>query len=170
MQWQVRQRSSGYEALVPLMAYWEADGDPISDDYLPDEITAHDLLAQWVERYASKASNGLVRIFWFVESRSDGICEYMPFQQHHLQHDEDFLTFYSWPTHPVTGERLNWLSLPVVDKLWRSGRADKGGFIQEATGWKPSILQPWVALESLLQRESHRKTWRDDLATRTHGA
>lgn len=35
-----------------------------------------------------------------------------------------------------TDNPLNWLGLPVVDKLWRSRRANEGGFIQEATGWK----------------------------------
>jgi len=41
--------------------------------------------------------------------------------------------------------------LPVQDKLWRPGQAGKGGFIQEATGWKPAILQPFVYLQSLLE-------------------
>ena len=50
----------------------------------------------------------------------------------------------------VTGEELNWLTLPVVDKLWNRKRADKGGFIQEATGWKPAIFQPYVYLPSLM--------------------
>jgi hypothetical protein len=77
----------------------------------------------------------------------------MPFQSPHSGEEverEDFLTFYDWPIDMVTGERLNWLTLPVVDKLWRDKRMDKGGFIQEATNWKPSILQPFVYLDSLL--------------------
>ena len=49
------------------------------------------------------------------------------------------------------GERLNWLLLPVEDKLWNAKQANKGGFIQEATGWKPSILQPFVYLPALLK-------------------
>jgi hypothetical protein len=44
---------------------------------------------------------------------------------------------------------MNWFMLPVVDKLWNSERFDKGGFIQEATGWKPSILQPCIYLPTL---------------------
>ncbi len=74
----------------------------------------------------------------------------MPFQHKHgMKHSDDFLSFFTWPVHSVTGERLNWLTLPAVDKLWDPRRADKGGFIQQATGWKPAILQPCVFLPSL---------------------
>ncbi len=45
-------------------------------------------------------------------------------------------TFFTRPKDPETREPLDWLSLPVVDKLWNSQRAHKGGFIQQATGWK----------------------------------
>jgi hypothetical protein len=41
----------------------------------------------------------------------------------------------------------------VIDKLWRVDLpphvATKGGFIQEATGWKPSPLQPYINLRQL---------------------
>ena len=62
---------------------------------------------------------------------------------------EDFLTFFSWPEHAETGEALNWLRLPVLNKLWDDGHADKGGFIQSATGWKPSPYQTVMSLNSL---------------------
>lgn len=62
---------------------------------------------------------------------------------------EDFLSFFEWPVHPATGERLNWLTLPVVNKRWTRRRATKGGFIQQAAGWKPRILQPYVYIPSL---------------------
>lgn len=48
------------------------------------------------------------------------------------------------------GDRLNGLTLPVDDMRWTRRRADKGGFIQEATGWKPNVLQPFVYLPLLL--------------------
>ncbi|QDN54307.1 hypothetical protein FNV67_00890 (plasmid) [Streptomyces sp. S1D4-20] len=41
-----------------------------------------------------------------------------------------------------TGEAVNWLRLPVVDRAWNATARDQGGFVQEATGWKPSALQP----------------------------
>ncbi|WP_328835303.1 hypothetical protein [Streptomyces europaeiscabiei] len=40
-----------------------------------------------------------------------------------------------------SGEVVNWLRLPVLDRGWNDTAAHKGGFIQEATGWKPSPLQ-----------------------------
>jgi hypothetical protein len=99
-------------------------------------------------------SNGLVPIYWFVEGPGRGKLERMPFQYNHLKAadaaPEDFLTFYTWPVNASTGEPLNWVTLQVLDKLWNRTRADKGGFIQEATGWKPAILQPFVHLQTLV--------------------
>ena len=65
--------------------------------------------------------------------------------------DKDFLSHYTWPEDPKTGDRLNWLTIPVADRHWTAGHANKGGFIQEATGWKPSILQPSLYLPGLLK-------------------
>ena len=77
----------------------------------------------------------------------------MPFQFDHKAGalPDNFLTYYTWPISSLTGEPLNWLTLPVVDKLWNDGRADKGGFIQEATRWKPAVLQPFLYLPGLLE-------------------
>ncbi len=50
---------------------------------------------------------------------------------------------------PVTGERVNWNSLPIPDAHWTPDQADRGGFVQEVTGWKPSSLQPFVNVELL---------------------
>jgi hypothetical protein len=152
--WKVRQRASGHEMIANLTAYWEVHGDPISNDYTPDDMRAEDLLTLWVSRYGSKAERGLIPIYWFVSASDAGLFELMPFQyQHHpeLAARENFLTHYDWPVDPKTDARLNWLTLPVMDKQWNGQHAAKGGFIQEATGWKPSILQPFVVLESLLQ-------------------
>jgi hypothetical protein len=84
--------------------------------------------------------------------------EGMPFQYEHIPRfkTENFLTFFTWPVNTATNEPLNWLTLPVKDKLWTPKNADKGGFIQQATGWKPAILQPYVylpALESALRNQ-----------------
>ncbi|CUM35746.1 hypothetical protein BN2537_457 [Streptomyces venezuelae] len=53
----------------------------------------------------------------------------------------DFLTHYTHPAYAVTGQRVNWLRLPVVDPGWNATASNKGGFIPQATGWKPSPLQ-----------------------------
>jgi hypothetical protein len=124
---------------LPLELQWHLDGDSITDDYLPDEITADELLLQWLKK-VNKAEE--IKISWLVGE----FGESAPF----TDEDEDFLTFYRWPVHAVTGERLNWLSLPVQDKAWKPGHADKGGFIQEALRWKPSPLQRTLHLPTLL--------------------
>lgn len=141
----------GYEREGVLVAYWEAYLDPISDDYTPREIGARDLFDQWCKRVYQKFPNGLVPISWFVRCEEQGVLEGMPFQFEHFPNSfpHDFLTFFTWPINTATGEPLNWLTLPVADKLWNRDRANKGGFIQEATRWKPAILQPYVYLPSL---------------------
>jgi hypothetical protein len=150
--WKVRHRTSGHEMLAELVAYWELEGEAISEDYTPENMSAADLLALWFSRYGNTIERGLIPIYWFVSCSAHGIFESMPFQHAHVpQVGENFLTHYVWPVDPKTGVELNWLTLPVVDKCWNRKQAAKGGFIQEATGWKPGILQPFVALKSLLQ-------------------
>ena len=110
-----------------LAAYREVALDPISDDYTVDEISADGLFRKWERAVRVKYPNGLVPIYWQVKCEECGIFETMPFQFAHFPLHEDFLTFHTWPTSIETGERLNWLALPVVDKLWNARRSDKGG-------------------------------------------
>ena len=130
-----------------LALYWEVEGDSISDAYSPEEITAEELWCVWA---SGLKRPGKVRIHWFVCSPDTGVFELAPFSYRHYYKrfgellKDDFLAFFTWPVNKKTGKQLNWLRLPVVDKLWKPGRADKGGFIYEATGWKPSPLQPFV--------------------------
>jgi hypothetical protein len=158
--WTFASRRSGFEHTSPLSLVWEVHGDPISDNWDPAEISARELFALWLERYypepASEAlcGSGMVAIHWFVRSRA-GI-EIAPFQATASKLDgtasqsEDFLTHFTEPFNANSSEPVNWIRLPVIDKLWREGRGDKGGFIQEATGWKPSPLQTVVHIPSLL--------------------
>lgn len=134
-----------------LKAHWEVNLSSISDDYLPEENSAEEILNEWARQLGEH--DDLVSIYWQVRLEPNGASYrawgHMPFQ--HGYDETDFLTDYTWPRDAETGEYLNWLSLPVVDKLWsvKPYRDDKGGFIQSATGWKPSILQPFVSLKSL---------------------
>jgi len=135
-----------------LGAYWELVLDPISDDFSPETMSASDLMRLWTGRIRGKAyPDGLIPIYWYVDSPDSDVFESMPFQHEHYpgQTREDFLTFFTWPTNVETNERLDWLRLPVIDKSWNPQRVDRGGFIQEATGWRPAILQPYVYLDSL---------------------
>jgi hypothetical protein len=141
-----------------LIAYWDVAGDWMSDDYTPDEADAETLFRRWSKRAMEEFPSGLVPINWYVSCDEQIKFEAMPFQyrEEGERPRDDFLTYYEWPVHPVTGERLNWFTLPVEDKLWNDRRADKGGFIQELTGWKPSILQPFVYLPSLIRATLER--------------
>ena len=132
-----------------LLAWWEVHLDPLSDDYTPDAISAENLFDIWVSEVLKTYPGGLLPIFWSVKGYKQ--FEKMPFQYDHsnLSDPDDFLTYNTWPVNIDNGEELNWLSLPVVDKGWNLKKSDKGGFIQQATGWKPSILQPFVYLKSL---------------------
>jgi hypothetical protein len=171
----------GDRRLAHLWLYWEAHGDPISDDYYLDEITAEELWSRWVtratpDRAAEKVfGKGAVHIGWYVEgievfrlgkagTGTGLLLESAPGRDMRIEREwfrdlppqpedddtSDFLKFFSWPNDAETGERLRWSALPVIDKVWRDHslpvgpHAEKGGFIQEATGWKPSPYQPYI--------------------------
>jgi len=147
--WKAKRHRTGREWESELVAYWEVYFDPISDDYTPQEISAEELFNLWVNKVKKIYPNGLIPILWLAVYK--GKPEFMPFQFLSNEIGQDFLTHYTWPINKETGEQVNWLALPVVDKRWNDKQANKGGFIQEFTGWKPGILQPYVYLPSLLQ-------------------
>jgi predicted GIY-YIG superfamily endonuclease len=139
---------------TPLWLYWEVDGDPCSDNYSPDEVDAVELWNEWRRDYPPDPNEFFgptaVRIWWFVEG--PGILEAAPAQDSRgidWMPQRHFLGSYTWPVDPKTGHPLQWMRLPVVDKVWRTGPIPKGahtkgGFIQEATGWKPAPFQPFM--------------------------
>ena len=139
-----RTRPMEYKGL--LAAHWELELDPMSDCY---GLPAADTWGIWKDAAYEAHPDGLIPIYWSVWR--DGVSETIPFQHEFSEGlaGENFLTYYTWPMNTKTGKPLNWLTLPVVDKLWRPTRAEKGGFIQEVTGWKPSVLQPSLYLPAL---------------------
>lgn len=136
-----------------LALTYEIDGTPMSDDFYVHEAPADDLFRRWLRRYGEK-DGGKIGIYWSVRGElgdeSNTPFESAPFQDHAWLH-EDFLTFFTWPRHADTGDRLNWLRLPVLDESWNEQSATKGGFFQEHTGWKPSPLQATVDIEQILK-------------------
>jgi len=96
--------------------------------------------------------NMLVPIFWGVQLSGGMNIEYMPYQhsleKEYSSDDVSFLTSYTWPTNSKTGKRLNWLKLPVIDRHLDEDSTYRG-FLQDATGWKPSVLQPLVSIQVL---------------------
>ena len=59
---------TGVENIGTLQVYYELDGDSISDDYNPDEISAKKLFEKWISLIQEKYHNDLVPIMWFVNS------------------------------------------------------------------------------------------------------
>ncbi|WP_399553849.1 hypothetical protein OG473_39300 (plasmid) [Streptomyces anulatus] len=165
--WKFAYKGNNFESAEELALYAEPNGCTITDDYLADEISAEALWQMWVDEWADHYHKqwpnlyrpGEVHISWYVTTPSiTGTFEGAPHITDwrtlpgHLNADmgqEDFLTHYTHPTHVVTGERLNWLRLPVIDRGWNSSASNKGGFIQEATGWKPSPLQPTMDVRQI---------------------
>lgn len=145
--WVWRSLRSDFGHKSALALYWELNGASITDDFYPDEKDAYDLWRRWVAwlheggSWDHERGYGWVRIYWYVDG--DNCFEFAPFQPPILRNgrEEDFLTFFTWPQHEVTGEQINWARLPVTDLRWTPDQPDKGGFIQEATGWKPAYLQ-----------------------------
>jgi predicted GIY-YIG superfamily endonuclease len=162
--WTFRYKRRGDLRTSTLVLLYELDGSSLSDDYLPDEYTAFQLWQEYTGHYfdAYHRKNpahyrpGEIHIFWYVTALDErGVFEAAPCQTlppgPAYQGMEDFLTHFSDPYIAETGERLNWLRLPVLDRRWTSEWGDKGGFIQQVTGWKPSALQPRVDLNQLMQ-------------------
>lgn len=154
LNWKFSNRQSGQELEAVITAYWEVSLDPISDDYIPSDTSAYDLFQEWVEKVKEEHPDGLIPIFWFVQVKGENVStfEWMPFQFEHNPSPsrKDFLDFFTQPLHPMTNQPMNWLTLPVEDKMWNSQYSSKGGFIQQATGWKPSVLQPYIYLPTLM--------------------
>jgi predicted GIY-YIG superfamily endonuclease len=163
--WTFESLRTGYQRTTPLYLYWELDGDPITDDYLPEEISAEELWDMWRRDYPHDQDaepifgKGAYRIWWYVTG--GGAFEGAPFQDLRgvRYPGGHFLKAYTWPEDAETGERLRWGSLPVVDKVWRPDRGDKGGFIQEITGWKPSPLQPYINIAQLVAMSGRYDRW-----------
>lgn len=158
--WNVVALDTGYTRRdFPLWWGWEADCDPISDEYTPDEISAYDLFQEW-DKYLQKRGvivSGLVTISWFV--RGSGFIEGPPaFGEYGADNPSRYDASFDLPTSTADGSPIDWNRIPVADKLWRPGRGDKGGFIQEATGWKPSVLQPTVPI-GFLRHCAEVRSW-----------
>lgn len=153
--------SSGHLLKSHLWLTWEVAGDPISDNYTPADISAFDLLWEWAQSiYRDGGDPFNVPIHWFIEGDA-GIFEYAPGAPNNSD-VEDFSTHYRYVRRPrggrgYRGEPLTPDLLPIIDKLWGGGRADKGGFIQSATGWKPYVYQSHVNA-SWLMAEAKRRT------------
>lgn len=144
----------GTEKIGTLSLYWELPNDWISDDDTPETAEARELLERWLrwlwdaKPFSEELGVPHVPINWSVDGQDSATYEKAPSI---VPYDraETFATIYTHPENEQTEEPINWLRVPVKDKLWRPGRGDKGGFIQEVTGFKPAALQPTFDLRVL---------------------
>ena len=108
--WRVRSRQHDFEWVGPLVAYWEVNLDPMSDDYTPSEIDAEELLRKWARQARERHPDEMIPIYWFVDSPGQGKFERMPHQPTRnaggTSLDNDFLTFYTRPVDSNTDQRL----------------------------------------------------------------
>lgn len=153
--WTFTAKDGGHTQTQELALTYLPGGTEFTDDYLPDEVTSEALWRMWTtkiaglyhEKHPDQFHPGEVPIYWTViHAHKNGIYETAP---HIPDHPQNFLTYYTHPVHAVTGERLNWLRLPVEDRWWNATDAHRGGFVQQATGWKPSALQPTMNFRQL---------------------
>jgi hypothetical protein len=152
--WVFHHQQDSREITADLSLDWEINGISIADAYDPEDTDALELWRIWVKRYGHQEhpqlGSGWATISWYVTSPAAKIIENAPFAyENELPPTPNFLDFFTWPQDEHTGARLRWSTLHVEDKAWTPGRADKGGFFQEATGWKPAPYQPLVHLPSL---------------------
>jgi hypothetical protein len=153
--WRFRSRSDGHEITSTMALAWECSYSPISDDFYPDDTSAEELYHRWLAilegsdtAWHESLGRPWLDLWWLVEGDAFAL-EAVPFPA--IEERRNFLDYWTWPRDAETGEPLNWNRLPVGDQLWIPGRADKGGFVQSATGWKPSALQPVVNVDVLGQ-------------------
>lgn len=138
-------RNPGHQRQGPMFAYYEVWLDPMTDDYLLEDISAHELYRQWSKKARAKWEK-YVPIFWYVDG--PGLFESHPYYSHDLcdEYDKHF-------TEPerLDGQSFDWDDLAIVRKRWATGeRIKKGGFIEQVTGgWRPDPHQMWADIDQL---------------------
>ncbi len=151
----MRKRGGAAPKQTELVLWWELDYETITDDYLPSEADCFELFAEW-ERHLSRrgrAQDAELPIWWFVVGPT--ICEYAEAspQAPATGHFGEF--YYLGDTAGAYQMEVD--ALPVAAKGWNERHYDKGGFIQQATQWQPSPLQPTASLAMLRRRMLARR-------------
>ena len=145
-------RINGHTKSGSLIAYYYVNYESITDDYDLDEISAFDLYKRW-RALAEKRNEDTIEISWTVAGC--GTFDPHPLAQHHWTRIEPYnKTWVDIYTDPwrTDGEPFRWLDLPIVYKRWNAQypqARDKGGFIEELTGWRPAPLQPFLNLRQI---------------------
>lgn len=133
---------------------WELrDAGHFSENWVPSEVDAAGLLRLWAA-HAGRDGDLLTISWWVVMERRFGrqreIDRWPVATPAAVLGRSSFSDIFSTPLSERTGDVVEWDRIAVVDKSWVRGRTDPGGFVQEATGWKPAPLQRSVRLGALL--------------------
>jgi hypothetical protein len=160
---------------MELVLHWSLKAAvPLSRGHTPATMPAARLLTRYLREWVPRISkacglpDGTVPIYWTVDGtglNGEAHFETAPFQHAPAAGDPDdggqngdWLTCFSWPRSQQTGRPVNWLQLPVADLAWNARRADPGGFVQEALGWRPSPSETTVDIARLARLAGHRPT------------
>lgn len=135
-------RQSGNRRTEPLCLDYEVNCSSMSDDWIVDEIDAFDLFDMWFDRYYDKFS-GQAPIYWFVAGPS-------VFESAIPQFGPAWDSYYYPPIEASTGRRVPLCALPVRREHWCEKASDKGGFIEEATRWRPTPFTTSVSMDMLM--------------------
>lgn len=136
-QWTYTDHDANFPRTTSLSLSWRLNGD--HEQATSPFVSAPEALDDWLRRYG----HDLMPIHWTIAETTDAA----PFQGL----AKDFLSAFSWPTHHETQEPVNFNRLRVLDRHWTPEKFSVGGFIQEATGWKPAPLQPVFDTRRVLQ-------------------
>ena len=131
---------TGHPRETELWLQPELDYSPMVDDFYGEP--GHVQLAEYVD-YLKRHKPELleadaVPIYWSVLPAH----ETAPFFTSKIGH-KNFLTYYTWPVHAATGKPIDWFRMPV-----RHSRFPEFG---RALGWKPSPLQRYAPLRSIIE-------------------
>ncbi len=118
--WKTRRHD--VERTGDLTLYWEANGDPVSDDHDSTDTSARELWRIWRKTYPveeqaeARWGAGAVHISWFIGG--DAAFEFAPHAVNLFSYEaETFLDHFTMPIEVGTGEPIQWTRLPVEDKL-----------------------------------------------------
>lgn len=108
-----------------------------------DTLTPERLFELWLEEARKNSKDRYVNIEWLVGVEGQRFKpEYMPGQ---VGVESDFLDHFSPPLDVKTGKQVVWQELDVESPK----SVFTGNFIEQVTGWKPSILQAKVSIDFL---------------------
>lgn len=137
---------SGYRRQEDMFLYPELECSSMVDDYYDQsgDVQFEEWVRYLVRHYPELLRDDAVPIYWTVLPACESAPPFIKGHYDGMISDDNrhFLAHFTWPTNAVTGDRLDWFSLPVVN--------DRFPEFAEALAWTPSPFQPYCPLRSIL--------------------